>query len=248
MMCDKEFVDSFSDGIEMSRDTIQTATMRKHYPNYLSVTNSHNPIVLQPETRIDPTALEANSAYVYHDTLYVTDSNGGIAYMDAELKYVEKSQTKRDIAAQRKVGGSKALHSSMDAGHVLAVSLDGHPDMMQEQYSGLNRYTNRNSNKEDWQNGMFRDLERDWTQLAKDGHSLNVKAVFSETQDGSGSTYSPEWCYQVTDRTTAEKYQYNMINEGNSKETAPKEAQKSSARIIGHPSNRSQKPRSQTQR
>lgn len=220
-MSTREFIDGFSEGIEMSQEAIRTATMEKRYPSYLNIENQKNPIILTTDTRIDPTNLKPNSAYVYHNTLYITDSKGGIAYMDAEVIPVNNAQATRNQGAQRKVGGIKASHKSMDAGHVLAVSLDGHPDMVQEQHSSLNRYKNRNSGNEDWENGMFRDLERDWTQLAKDGHELNVKAVFSESRDGSGSTYSPEWCYQVTDRTTQEKYQYNMINEGQPKQSEP---------------------------
>jgi hypothetical protein len=227
----REFTDGFADGIEMSSEKVHTETMEKSYPDYLTVTNRTNPIVLQTRTRIDPTKLTPNCAYTYHDTLYVTDSKGNIAYMDAELRYVKNTGELRDLTAQRKVGGTSALHRSMDAGHVQALNLDGHPDMVQEQHSGLNRYTNKSAAKEDWENGMFRDLERDWTQLAKDGHNLNVKAVFSESRDGSEGTYSPEWCYQVTDKTTGEKYQYNMINEGSPDEATPTNTRKE----IKHP-------------
>ena len=99
-MVKREFEDGIVGGIEMSRETVHTRTMEKRYPSYLTVDNRENPVVLRTSDRLDPTKLRPRCAYVYYDTLYVTDDRGNIAYMDAELRQVRQPCRLRDISAQ----------------------------------------------------------------------------------------------------------------------------------------------------
>ena len=217
-MVKREFEDGIVGGIEMSRETVRTRTMEKRYPSYLTVDNRENPVVLRTSDRLDPTKLRPRCAYVYYDTLYVTDDRGNIAYMDAELRQVRQPCRLRDISAQRRVGGAAAYHESMDAGHLYAVSLGCHPSMVVEQSISFNSYRGgKSESRECWQNGMFRDLEQDWAMQVRRGDSVNIKAVYTESRDGQPGTYSPEWCYQTTNRTTRETFQYNMPNEAGPK-------------------------------
>lgn len=209
-----EFTDALFPGVEMSDEKVPTETTAKRYPAYLRPDNADNPIVLKANDRIDPTKLRPNSAYVYHDILYVTDCHGQIAYIDAELRKVQNPSRLRDTTAQRKVGGKGARHDNMDAGHLVPISLGSHPSMVVEQSSSFNRYLHgKNNYREDWQQGMFRDLELDWSKQVARGDSVNVKAVYTQADEDNPGTYSPEWCYQVENRTTNERFQYNMINE-----------------------------------
>jgi hypothetical protein len=83
------------------------------------------------------------------------------------------------------VGGARAYHEDMDAGH-FGISLGQHPSLAVEQDRIMNRY------------GAWRSFEQIWDKLSQEGHSVNIKAVFVEEDDGAGGTYSPFWCVMET--------------------------------------------------
>jgi len=163
--------------IEQSVETVDTETMQKYYPNYLSISNV---IKLTLDMYVDPSNLFSNCAYIYGDNLYITDENGNIAFIDCEMKYTPNAtEIKRRHAEYKRTGGHYAKHDNMDAGH-FGVQLGQHPSISMEQDAIMNRY------------GTWRTFEREWIKLLKEGHQINVKAVFVD--DGAESTYSSFWC------------------------------------------------------
>ena len=80
------------------------------------------------------------------------------------------------------------------------LSLGQHPSIAMEQGSVMNRY------------GAWRDLERDWEALLREGHDVAVRGVFA---DGDGGTYSPFWCIEeIVDG--GEPFEYILTNDGSS--------------------------------
>lgn len=67
----------------------------------------------------------------------------------------------------------------MDAGH-FGLALGQHPSIAMEQHKYINRY------------GAWREFEIDWNKLSREGHQVNVKAVFVKGDEEG--TYSPFWC------------------------------------------------------
>jgi len=174
------FEDVMDEGINLSDDLIVLETTQKAYPDYLRVETR---VLLSMDSKVDPAKLAANCAYTYHDSLYLTDENGNIAYIDCDLIFTPGTKAiKAKHPEYKVVGGKKALHDDMDAGH-FGVQLGQHPSIAMEQHRYLNRY------------GMWRSYELTWVQLLKDQHKVNLKAVFTKGEEG---TYSDFWCIRET--------------------------------------------------
>lgn len=174
------FSDIMGEGVVLSDDFIALETKQKAYPDYLV---AEKRITLSADSKVDPSKLEANCAYTYHDSLYLTDEDGNIAYIDCDLVLTQNTQEiKKKHPEYKSVGGKRALHDDMDAGH-FGVQLGQHPSIAMEQHRYLNRY------------GMWRSYEMTWVQLLKDGCSVNLKAVFTK---GEAGTYSDFWCIRET--------------------------------------------------
>jgi len=189
------FEDIMGEAIELSDATITTATAQKHYPNYLCISNI---IKLTLSSRVDPSNLLSNCAYIYGDNIYITDDNGNLAYTDCEMVYTENATSIKKVHPEyKRAGGRFAKHDNMDAGH-LGVQLGQHPSIAMEQDATMNRY------------GTWRAFEKDWLNLVKDGHEVNVKAVFVD--DTPGSTFSPFWCICET-IDGVENGSYALLNE-----------------------------------
>ena len=177
---DALFEDVMGDGVVLSDDLIEVGATKKAYPDYLKVEKR---IVLSLDSKANPAKLEANCAYIYHDNLYLTDEDGNIAYIDCELVFTPNTKAiKAKHSEYKLVGGKRALHDDMDAGH-FGVQLGQHPSIAMEQHRYLNRY------------GVWRSYEQGWLQLLKEGHSVNLKAVFTKGAEG---TYSDYWCIRET--------------------------------------------------
>ena len=139
--------------------------------------------MLDEDSKVDPSKLEANFAYIYHNSLYLTDEDGNIAYIDCDLFFTsDTKEIKKKHSEYKSVGGKRATHDDMDAGH-FGVQLGQHPSIAMEQHRYLNRY------------GMWRSYELTWVQLLKDGCSVNIKAVFTKGEEG---TYSDYWGIRET--------------------------------------------------
>lgn len=191
------FEDIMDEGIELSKTAIKTETMQKSYPAYLSVTKV---VRLTLDSRVDPSGLFGNCAYIYKDNLYITDEKGNPAYVDCEMTYTKKAaEIKRKHPEYKRTGGKSAKHENMDAGH-FGVQLGQHPSISMEQDATMNRY------------GTWRKFERNWLNLIKEGHRVNVRAVFVEG-DTEGS-FSPFWCISET-IDNEERNEYALLNEPN---------------------------------
>jgi predicted nuclease with TOPRIM domain len=189
------FTDAMSPGIVLSARQIRLATTRKRYPDYLEVKKIINMTI---ESKFNPSALPTNCAFVYNDNLYVTDSKGNIAYIDCEMIHTDDAASIRKAHPEYKsVGGANANNDDMDAGH-FGISLGQHPSIAMEQDRIMNRY------------GAWRKFEQDWDRLSKEGHKVNVKAVFVE--GGSNGTYSPFWSVQQTIDGN-DVSEYNLTND-----------------------------------
>ncbi|MCH5347954.1 MAG: hypothetical protein J1E40_01400 [Oscillospiraceae bacterium] len=174
------FEDVMDEGIQLSDDLIELETTKKAYPDYLK---AEKHIVLSPDSKVNPAKLEANCAYIYHDSLYLTDEDGNIAYIDCELILTPNTkEIKEKHPEYKSVGGKNALHDDMDAGH-FGVQLGQHPSIAMEQHRYLNRW------------GSWRSYELSWVDLLKEGHNVNLKAVFTKSEEG---TYSDFWCVRET--------------------------------------------------
>ena len=174
------FEDVMDEGIMLSADLIEVGKTQKAYPNYLTVEKR---VVLAEDSKVNPSKLEANCAYVYQNSLYLADEDGNIAYIDCDLVLTRNpKEIKKRHPEYKAVGGKRALHSEMDAGH-FGVQLGQHPSIAMEQHYYLNRY------------GMGRSYEQTWVQLLKDWCSVNVKAVFTK---GDAGTFSDFWCIRET--------------------------------------------------
>jgi hypothetical protein len=145
-----------------------------------------------------PTSLLASCAYVYNDNLYVTDDTGNIAYIDCEMIHTEGAGAIKTKHSEYKLaGGQHVAHDNMDAGH-LGVQIGQHPSIAMEQDSVMNRY------------GSWRIFERGWDKLSREGHTVNVKAVFVEGEEDG--TFAPFWCIRETiDKT--EVFECTLLNE-----------------------------------
>jgi hypothetical protein len=132
------------------------------------------------DDRLDPTALPARTGILYGDNLYLTDDGGNIAFVDCRLRPTTPTAPIRAAHPEyRRVGGKRAAHGHMDAGH-LGLALGQHPSIAMEQDSSTNRH------------GAWRAFERHCSALLADGREVRVVGVFVEG-DGSG-TYAPFWC------------------------------------------------------
>jgi len=171
------FEDIMGEGIELSEETIATGAMQKQYPNYLKISEI---VKLTQDSRVDPSKLKSDCAYIYGDNLYITDNKGNLAYVDCEMVFTPNATIiKKSHPEYKRTGGRSATHANMDAGH-LGVQLGQHPSISMEQDSTMNRY------------GVWRTFERNWLQLVKLGNRVNIKGVFVD--DDSDSTFSPFWC------------------------------------------------------
>ena len=187
------FEDAMFPGIILAK-SISLATTSKRYPDYLEVKQT---VWLELDDRINPSHLSVQCAYIYNDNLYLTDKKGNIAYLDCEMRYTENATAIRKAHPEYKaVGGMKASHDDMDAGH-FGVALGQHPSIAMEQDRVKNRY------------GTWRNFERSWYKLSKAGHSVNIKAVFVD--DSGEGTYSPFWCIRET--IDGEYSDYNLTND-----------------------------------
>ncbi len=185
----------FDDGIPLSTSTITTETMDKHFPEYLKVDSV---IHLTLDARVDPTSLRRNCAYVYGDNLYLSDRNGNLAYIDCEMVFTANAtEIKRMHPEYKRTGGRYASSPNTDAGH-LGVQLGQHPSITLAQDATMNRY------------GSWRTFEKNWLKLIKDGHKVNIKAVFVEDQ--SGGAFSPFWCICET-IDGIEEESYALLND-----------------------------------
>jgi hypothetical protein len=188
------FTDVMSDGITL-KNAIQVGSMQKQYPDYLCVERVEE---LTLELKINPADLLPNCAYVYNDNLYLTDDKGNIAYVDCEMIYTNNTSTiRKNHREYKSVGGKNAVHRDMDAGH-FGIALGQHPSIAMEQDRIMNRY------------GTWRELERSWHKLSREGHQVNVKAVFVEGDEEG--TYSPFWCIRET-ISAEESAEYILTND-----------------------------------
>lgn len=164
------------------------------YPDYLVI---EHVIILSLSDRINPAKLPSRCALVYVDNVYLTDDAGNIAYIHCRLKHVQAtSEIRRAHREYRSVGGARATHEGMDAGH-FGLSLGQHPSIAMEQDSFMNRY------------GAWRELERDWNRLLDAGHEVLVRGVFA---DGDGGTFAPFWCIEeIVDG--GEPFEYILTND-----------------------------------
>lgn len=165
------------------------------YPDYLAVDEARS---IALSDRLDPAKLPARCALVYDGNVYITDDTGNIAYIHCKLKHVPRTaEIRRAHGEYRNVGGARAVHDGMDAGH-FGLSLGQHPSIAMEQDSVMNRY------------GAWRELERGWEALLREGHDVVVRGVFA---DGNGGTYSPFWCIEeIVD--DGEPFEYILTNDG----------------------------------
>jgi hypothetical protein len=176
------FTDVMSPGFTLDKQ-LRVGSTRKQYPDYLNVKKV---IKLNIDSKVNPGGLATNCAYIYGDNLYVTDGNGNIAYINCEMRHTDDAAAIRKAHGEYKVvGGANATHEGMDAGH-FGISLGQHPSIAVEQDKIMNRY------------GAWRKFEQDWDKLSKEGHAVNVIAVFVEDDDRVDGTYSPFWCIKET--------------------------------------------------
>ena len=174
------FTDVMDEGVTLSDDSVTAGDVRKHYPDYLRVDDR---VVLTPDSRVDPSSLKPCCAYTYKQNLYLTDDEGNIAYIDCEMVLTPDAASIRAKHPEYKlVGGGHAANEGMDAGH-FGIQLGQHPSIAMEQNSYMNRW------------GIWRQYELWWAQLLREGHSVNVKAVFTQGEEG---TYSDFWCVRET--------------------------------------------------
>ena len=172
------FRDNMDPGVILSNRLTLPSGATVAYPDYLEVDEVRT---LSLEDRVDPAALPTQCALIYGDNAYITDDRGNIAYIHCRMRHVDgASGIRRKHSEYRTVGGRKAAHLGMDAGH-FGLSLGQHPSLAMEQDSIMNRY------------GVWRELERDWDRLSRDGHEVIVRGVFA---DSDGGTYSPYWCIE----------------------------------------------------
>ena len=95
----------------------------------------------------------------------------------------DAGQIRRQHPEYKSVGGKEALHPDMDAGH-FGLSLGQHPSIAMEQHKHTNRY------------GAWRRFGLDWDNLSREGHQVNIKAIFVDSDEEG--TYSPFWCIRET--------------------------------------------------
>jgi len=168
------------EGVALSDNPIKVGNMKKNYPDFLILNKT---IVLTENCKVNPAKLEPNCAYIYGLNLYMTDVKGTIAFIDCDLTLTENpAAIKAKHPVYKQVGGKKAVKAGMDAGH-FGVQLGQHPSIAVEQDPYMNRY------------GMWRKFEISWAKLLREGHSVNVKAVFTDGEEG---TYSDFWCVRET--------------------------------------------------
>lgn len=164
------------------------------FPDYLSVDEARR---IALSDKVDPANLPKRCALVYADNVYITDDSGNIAYIHCKLRHASgTAEVRRAHREYRSVGGSRATHRGMDAGH-FGLSLGQHPSIAMEQNAVMNRY------------GLWRKLERDWEGLLREGHDVLVRGVFV---DGDGGSYSPFWCIEeIVDG--GEPFEYILTND-----------------------------------
>jgi hypothetical protein len=132
------------------------------------------------DDRLDPTSLPARTGILYEDNLYLTDAKGNVAFMDCRLRPTTPTAPIRAAHPEyRRVGGGRATHEHMDAGH-FGLALGQHPSIAMEQDSSANRY------------GAWRVFERYCSGLLEEGREVRIVGVFVE--DAAAGTYAPFWC------------------------------------------------------
>lgn len=190
------FEDIMYPGVILS-NSIELSGLKKYYPDYLQVDQVIN---LSLSDKLNSSNLPKKSALVYNTNLYITDENGNIAYFDCNMQHTDDAgQIRKQHQEYKSVGGKEALHPDMDAGH-FGLALGQHPSIAMEQHKHTNRY------------GAWRKFEIDWNKLSSEGHKVNVKAVFVESDEEG--TYSPFWCIRETiDENEDEASEYVITND-----------------------------------
>lgn len=174
------FEDAMYPGIKLS-NAIDMSGYIKYYPDYLQIDRI---MTLTINDKLNPSVLPPKCVFIYETNLYITDENGNIAYIDCDMKHINNaSRIKSQHREYKSVGGKRVIHPDMDAGH-FGVSLNQHPSIAMEHHKYTNRY------------GMWRKMELEWDKLSREGHKVNVKAVFVE-EEGE-DTYSSFWCIRET--------------------------------------------------
>ena len=174
------FADIMTPGITLS-NCIELSGVKKYYPDYLQVNQVIN---LSVDNKLKPSNLPKKSVLIYKTNLYITDDNGNIAYFDCDMQHTDNAgQIRKQHQEYKSVGGKRALHSNMDAGH-FGLALGQHPSIAMEQHKHTNRY------------GVWRKFEISWNKLSNEEHQVNVKAAFVEGDEEG--TYSPFWCIRET--------------------------------------------------
>jgi len=190
------FTDVMVEGVTLSDDTIVVGCKQKRYPDYLPVNET---VILTDSCKVNPSKLIPNCAYTYGENLYLTCDKGNVAYIDCELKHTKNTKAiKAKHPEYKLVGGKNVAADDMDAGH-FGVQLGQHPSIAVEQHKYMNRY------------GIWRKLELSWSKLLREGHNVNIKAVFTEGNDG---TFSDFWCVRETINDD-EINEYVLTNDGN---------------------------------
>ena len=180
------FEDVMESGIDL------TDTQGYSIPDYLTIDTIQH---ITLSDHIDPSSLQPSTAYVYEDSIYLTDNAGNIAFVDCQLCRVKNTgEIRKNHPEYRSVGGKNVKHKDMDAGH-FGLSLGQHPSIAMEQDSIMNRF------------GVWRSFERYWARLLDEGKSVHIIAVFVEGED----TYSPFWC--IHEDVDGDISEYVMTND-----------------------------------
>lgn len=146
-------------------------------PDYLTCDTLLN---ITLDDHLGPSSLPSRTGIVYEDNLYLTVDKGNIAFIDCRLRRITPTAPIRKAHAEYcLVGGGRATHEGMDAGH-FGLALGQHPSIAMEQNSTMNRY------------GAWRILERYCIELLEEGCESRIIGVFTEGDDDG--TFAPFWC------------------------------------------------------
>lgn len=164
------------------RLTTTSAFALSSIPSYLTV----DAMVTLTETDVlASTALSPSTAYAYNSSLYVTDADGDLAYVRAELALTPNAP--RHLGPQRETGKRATTPGSV-GGHPVAVSLGGHPSMVVAQNSNMNV-------------SAWAVLENTFRGELRDGNSVSVEIQFAEgNHPGSDSSiWAVSWSINGVD-------------------------------------------------
>lgn len=170
-------------------------------PDYLTISSVR---IITLDDHLNPAELDAFTAYVFNDNLYLTDEKGNIAFIDCHLVHTTPTAQLRSShpeyrkagGANRGTGANKDTGVNRDAGH-FGLSLGQHPSIAMEQDSYMNRY------------GIWRSFERSWSKELKLGKTVHIIGVFVEGEDAD--TYSPFWC--IREEIDDEVNEYVLTND-----------------------------------